>query len=204
MSPPLPDFGNAGHAERMTAAASRSMVVPLSAFAAGAVVSLLLGVLGTVHEPTLDELVTLGFGSMVTMKVYLALAVGVLAVLQVVGALWLYGKLPMSTPSWLGNAHRASGVLAVLLSLPVAYACLWAIGPQVGQGSPTRIVVHSVAGCAVYGALVVKVVAVRSRRAPGWMLPIAGGLLFATLLVVVWTSAVWFIGESGWPSPTQG
>ena len=185
-------------------AASRSMVVPLGAFAAGAVVSLLLGVLGTIHEPTLDEVLTLGFGSMVTMKVYLAVAVGVLAVLQVVGALWLYGKLPMSAPSWLGNAHRASGVRALLLSLPVAYACLWALGLQIGQGTPPRVVLHSLAGCTVYGALVVKVVAVRSRRAPGWMLPVAGGLLFTALVVVVGTSAVWFIGDSGWPSPTQG
>jgi len=61
-------------------------------------------------------------------------------------------------------------------------------------------VVHSVAGCAVYGALVVKVVAVHARRGPGWLLPVAGGLLFATLIGVVLTSAVWYLGQNGWPS----
>ena len=44
------------------------------------------------------------------------------------------------------------------------------------------------------------VVAVRSKRAPGWFLPVAGGLLFTLLVVVVLTSAVWYIGEKGWPS----
>ena len=42
-------------------------------------------------------------------------------------------------------------------------------------------------------------VAVRSRRAPGWFLPVAGGLLFALLIGVVLTSAVWYIGANGWP-----
>jgi hypothetical protein len=31
---------------------------------------------------------------------------------------------------------------------------------------------------------------------------VAGGLLFATLIVAVWTSAVWYVGDSGWPSAT--
>ena len=59
---------------------------------------------------------------------------------------------------------------------------------------------HGVLGCAVFGAVVVKVVAVRSRRAPGWFLPVAGGLLFALLMVVVLTSAAWYVGANGWPS----
>jgi hypothetical protein len=46
---------------------------------------------------------------------------------------------------------------------------------------------------------VVKVVAVRSGTAPGWLLPVAGGLLFTALMTVVWTSVVWYVGESGWP-----
>jgi hypothetical protein len=46
----------------------------------------------------------------------------------------------------------------------------------------------------------VKVIAVRSRRAPGWFLPVAGGLLFALLVVVILTSAVWYISKEGWPT----
>jgi hypothetical protein len=62
-----------------------------------------------------------------------------------------------------------------------------------------RTVVHGVLGCAVIGAVVVKVTAVRSRRAPGWFLPVAGGPLFALLILVVLTSASWYLDENGWP-----
>jgi len=180
------------------------MAIPLTAFAAGAVVALLVGVFGKVHDPTLAGTTTLGFKTVIDMKVVLATVVGVLAVGQVIGALWLYGKLPMAAPSWLGTAHRISGTVALVLSVFVAYHCLWALGLESGtlhDGTPvpTRTVVHGVLGCAVMGAIVVKVVAVRSRRAPGWFLPVAGGLLFALLVVVVLTSAGWYVSEKGWP-----
>ena len=185
-------------------AARKGMVVPLAAFTAGAVVALLVGVFGKVHDPTLDGTTTLGFDTQVDMKVVLSLVVGALAVLQVIGALWLYGRLGIRPPSWLGRAHRLSGATALVLALFVAYNCLWALGLQTGELAagapvPTRVVVHGVLGCAVIGAIVVKVVAVRSRRAPGWFLPVAGGLLFTLLTVVVLTSAVWYVREVGWP-----
>jgi hypothetical protein len=50
------------------------------------------------------------------------------------------------------------------------------------------------------GAIVVKLTAVRSRRAPGWFLPVAGGLLFTLLVLAVLTSAAWYIGAKGWPT----
>jgi hypothetical protein len=181
------------------------MAIPLTAFAVGAVVALLIGVFGKVHDPTLDGTTSLGFDTVIDMKVVLSTIIGILAVLQVVGALWLYGKLGISAPSWLGTAHRTSGVIALALSVFVAYHCLWALGLESGtlengEKVPMRTVVHGVLGCAVVGAIVVKVVAVRSRRAPGWFLPVAGGLMFALLIVVVLTSAGWYIDEKGWPS----
>lgn len=176
------------------------VAAPVTALAAGGLVALLLGIYGTVHDPTFEPIATFGFGSMISMKVYLALAVGVLAVGQVIGALWLYGKLPLRTPTWLGNAHRAGGLLAIVLSLPVAYHCLWALGLQVGGQATTRVAVHSILGCAVYGVIVVKVFAVRNHSLPGWFLPLVGGLLFATLVTVVWTSAGWYLGEFGRPT----
>lgn len=179
-----------------------SGLAPVSAVAAGGLVALLLGVYGSVHEPTFEPIFTLGFGSMIAMKVYLSLAVGVLAVGQVVGALWLYGKLPVRAPSWLGNAHRAGGLLAVVLSLPVAYHCLWSMGYQAGGETTTRVAAHSILGCAVYGILVVKVFAVRSRTSPGWLLPVVGGLLFSVFVSVVWTSAGWYLQTVGLPSST--
>ncbi len=185
--------------------APKGMAVPLAAFAVGAVVALLVGVFGRVHDPSLDGTITLGFDTVIEMKVVVTTVIGVLAVLQVVGALWMYGKLGVEAPSWLGTAHRISGTIALSLAVFVAYHCLWALGLEsgrleTGQKVPVRTVVHGVVGCAVIGAIVVKVVAVRSRRAPGWFLPVAGGLLFALLVVAVLTSAVWFIGEKGWPT----
>lgn len=179
--------------------------MPLTAFGAGAVVAVLLGVFGKVHDPTLSGTTTLGFHTVIAMKVVLTVVIGVLAVLQVVGALWLYGKLGIAAPRWLGAAHRISGTTALLLSVFVAYHCLWALGLETGRfhdGTPVpvRTVVHGVLGCAVFGAVVVKVVAVRSRRAPGWFLPAAGGVLFALLIAAVLTSAGWYLNTHGWPS----
>jgi hypothetical protein len=185
------------------------MAVPLVAFAAGAVVALLVGVFGTLHDPTLDGTTTLGFDTVLAMKVVVSLVIGVLAVFQVVGALWMYGRLGIAAPSWLGTVHRVSGVVALLLGVFVAYHCLWALGLESGtledgEKVPLRTVVHGVLGCAVIGAVVVKVTAVRSRRAPGWFLPVAGGLLFALLIVVVLTSAGWYLDENGWPDRSGG
>jgi hypothetical protein len=184
---------------------TRSMAVPLAAFAAGAVVALLLGIFGKVHDPTLSRTTTLGFNTVLAMKVAVSCVIGVLAVFQLIGALWMYGKLGLSVPAWLGPVHRITGATALLLSVFVAYHCIWALGLESGHLAngevvPLRTVVHGVLGCAVFGAVVVKVVAVRSRRAPGWFLPVAGGLLFALLIAVVLTSAVWYLGAHGWPS----
>ena len=185
--------------------ARKGMSIPLTAFVAGAVVALLVGVFGRLHDPTLSGTTTLGYPTVLAMKTVVSTAIAVLAVTQVVTALWIYGKLGIRAPSWLGTAHRAIGATALALTIFVAYHCLWSLGLEVGtlpNGEPvsTRSFVHGLLGCAVVGAIVVKVVAVRSRRAPGWFLPVAGGLLFALLLLAILTSVVWYIGEKGWPS----
>jgi len=100
--------------------AQRSMAIPLTAFAAGAVVALLIGVFGKVHDPSLDGTTTLGFDTVIDMKVVVSTVIGVLAVLQVIGALWIYGKLGIRAPSWQGRAHRISGTIALVLSVFVA------------------------------------------------------------------------------------
>ena len=188
-----------------TTTAPRSMAVPLTAFAAGAAVAVALGVFGRVHDPTIDATTTLGYDTVLDMKVVVTAVIGVLVLLQLVGALLMYGKLGVRAPSWVGPAHRASGVIAFLLAVFVGYHCLWALGLEygelhTGEPVPARAVVHGVLGCVVFGAFVVKVVAVRSRRAPGWFLPVAGGLLFSAFVVVVLTSTVWYVGDAGWPS----
>ncbi|HEU4330512.1 MAG TPA: DUF6529 family protein [Lapillicoccus sp.] len=190
-----------------TATRQKSMSVPLIAFVLGAVVAVLVGVFGKVHEPTTAGLATLGFRTVIDMKVVLSTVVGVLVLLQLLGGLWIFGRFGRPAPSWVGPAHRACGAIAVILAVFVAYNCLWALGLESGtlkngEVVGTRTVVHGLLGCAVMGAFVVKAAAVRSKRAPGWFLPVAGGLLFALLMAAVLTSAGWYLSTRGWPTPT--
>src|SRR6187549_3770623 len=138
----------------------------------GALVALTLGIYGNVHEPARDLSITLGFKDTITMKVWLASLSFLFALVQLITALWMYGKLPLGQPpASLGSAHRISGRLAFLISLPVAYHCLYQL---TFQDTSTRVLIHSLLGCLFYGAFAVKVVVVRSPSLPGAALPIAG------------------------------
>ena len=167
------------------------------AFLAGAAVAVFLGVYGRVHDPTGDTVVVLFFRDQITMKAWFATAAALCAVVQVGSALRLYGKVGSgSSPAWLGDVHRLSGTLAFLFTLPVAYHCLWSIGFSADPGL-NRVFVHSLAGCAFYGAFTAKVIFVRSRELPGWALPVAGGLVFTALVGAWFTSAFWFFDTQG-------
>ena len=155
----------------------------------GAAVAIALGVYGRVHDPSQQLVFTLFFSSTIAMKVWFGTIALAFAVVQVLSALWLYGKLPGRAPDWLGTVHRLSGRLAFIASLPVAYHCLWSLG---FQDTDTRVLAHSLAGCAVYGAFAAKVTIVRSKGLPGAALPVAGGLMFAVLVLAWYTSALWF------------
>src|SRR5919108_2100381 len=168
----------------------------LLAVGLGAAVALSLGIYGNVHDPSQKLVFTLFFSSTIALKVWFATFALGFAVLQVLLALWLYGRLPWSAPGWVGPAHRISGRLAFLVSLPVAYHCLWSLG---FQDTNTRVLAHSLLGCAVFGAFAAKVTIVRSKGLPGLALPVAGGLMFALLVVAWYTSALWFIDEQGFP-----
>jgi len=168
----------------------------LVAAAAGAAVALALGVYGHVHDPSQQLVFTLFFSSTIAMKVWVGSLAVAFGVAQVASALWLYGKLPWKPASWTAVVHRISGRLAFLLSLPVAYHCLWSLG---FQDTNARVLAHSLLGCAFYGAFAAKVTIVRSKGLPGVALPIVGGLTFAVLVAVWLTSAFWFIGQQGWP-----
>jgi Family of unknown function (DUF6529) len=171
--------------------------VVLTAVAAGAVLSVALGVYARVHTPTGGTIALFGFDSMIEMKVWLALVTGVLVLAQLVTALWMYGRLGRPAPARIGLVHKTLGLVALVVSLPVAYHCLWSIGFET---MTARVLLHSLAGCLVYGAFVVKVIGLHASGAPGWLVPIAGGTLFTLLVVTVLTSAVWYLGAHGLPS----
>ena len=145
----------------------------LLAGAAGAAVALTLGIYGNVHDPASDLSITLGFKDTITMKVWLASIAVLFALAQLFSALWMYGRLPLrDAPAWIGSAHRISGRLAFLFSLPVAYHCLYQLA---FQDTTTRVLAHSLLGCLFYGAFAAKVTVVRSHNLPGVALPVAGG-----------------------------
>jgi hypothetical protein len=164
----------------------------------GGAVALGLGIYANVHTPNLSQGQELAFNlffpSTIAMKVWLATAALAFAIVQVSSAMWIYGKLPWAAPEWAGYLHRISGRLAFLISLPVAYHCLWQFG---FQSTDARVVAHSLLGCAFYGAFAAKVVIVRSKQLPGIALPIAGGLVFTVLVALWFTSAFWFINTMG-------
>jgi hypothetical protein len=174
--------------------------IPLVAFALGAAVTVLLGVNDRRHPGSVSP-VKFGFPSVIEFKTLVALAIGVLLLVQLMLALRMYGRLGRGpAPAWVGPTHRTIGVVAVVVSLPVAYDCLLAFGVQTYE---LRVLVHALLGCAVYGALVVKVFALHSRTAPSWFLPVAGGLLFAIFMATVLTSAVWYSVQYGFPTGNQ-
>jgi Family of unknown function (DUF6529) len=164
-----------------------------------AIVSLTVGVLAK-HNTLAPGLyppsyLKLFFSDPIHLKVWLATAVVVLACLQVVTAAHIYSRLRLPVGSSVAAVHRWSGRLAILLTLPVAYHCIFLLG--YGDYT-TRVEVHSLLGSVVYGAVIAKVLVVRGgSRFPGWALPLAGGTLFAILLGLWLTSSLWFFQNVG-------
>ena len=164
----------------------------------GAGVSVALGVYARAHTPSSRPLFTLGFSGMLQMKTWLATGVLVLVLVQLASAMWMWGRLPGAgeAPDWLAPVHRWSGTVAFVLSLPVAFHCIWALG----FGSPTpRVILHSTAGCLFYGAYAAKMLGLRLPGLPGWALPVLGGTVLGSLVVVWLTAALWFFTRSGLP-----
>jgi hypothetical protein len=164
----------------------------------GALVSVSLGVYGNVHDPTGKSLVTLFFTATINLKVWFATIAVSLAIVQLTSALKMYGHLGKGFgPKWLPRVHRASGTLAFLFAIPVAYHCLWALGFQTSSG--VRVLVHGLLGCFFFGALAAKVLVVRSKRMPKWALPVLGGAVFAALIGIWMTSSLWFFTTVEFP-----
>jgi cytochrome c553 len=167
----------------------RWVAAPLLAFA---VFSLTAGLLAA-HDPRSKGYFRLFFSDPLHLKAGFATAAVVLACFQLFTAAWIFRKLPWEKPAWVNPVHRWSGRLAFAFTLPVAYHCIFKLG---FRSPSTRVLAHSLFGCAVYGAFAAKVTIVRLHRFPKPVLPIAGGLLFAVLIGVWYTSAVWLYSQN--------
>lgn len=167
----------------------------IALFAIGAAVSLTLGVYGRVHTPTGIAVNLAGFSGPLEVKVWLATCAVLAAVVQLVSALAMYGKVPaIGTPRWVSRVHRWSGRTAFLLAVPVAVHCLYALGLQTYDA---RVLVHSVMGCAFFGAFTVKMLVLSTKRMPGWALPVLGAAVFSALALLWMTSSLWFFTTAG-------
>ncbi|MDX6535335.1 MAG: hypothetical protein QOF68_3079 [Gaiellales bacterium] len=171
------------------------IALPLVVFA---LVALTVGVAAKNSDGVVDptDYLRLFFSDPIHLKAWFATAAMTLACFQVLTAAAIYGRLAfLPQNAAVAAVHRWSGRLAILITLPVAYHCIF----QLGYGDySTRVTVHSLLGSAIYGAVVAKVLIVRSgNRIPGWELPIAGGILFSILLGLWLTSSVWFFDQAG-------
>jgi hypothetical protein len=164
----------------------------------GAAVAVSLGVYAKVHTAAGRPLFLIGFSGMLQLKTWLSTVAVALLIVQLVSALWMWGRLPGAgaAPGWIVPVHRWSGSVAFVITLPVAFHCLWALG--FGTAS-LRVIVHSVAGCLFYGAYSAKMLGLRVRGLPGWALPVLGGAVLGTLVLAWLSAAVWFFTRSGVP-----
>jgi hypothetical protein len=173
----------------------RSAIAVLVAVALGALVAVGLGIFGKVHEPQFFSINLAGFSSGLAVKAWLSTLAMVLALFQLGSAFAMYRLIPgEKAPSWIGTAHVWSGRLAVLVSVPVAVHCLYALG---FQSYDNRVLFHSLFGCFFYGAFVTKMLLLTRKGLRGWVIPVAGGLLFFGLVYVWLTSALWFFQTNG-------
>lgn len=195
---------SAAEDQAITGSTSTTGLVPLiGAASVGAAVALSLGLYGRLHTATGLSIDPIRHEQMLAFKSTLTSIGAGLALFQLVSALWLYRGEPLVSrggepvigpaPRWLGPAHRWSGTAAFVATMPAGYHCLWSLGYQTPT---TRVAVHSLLGCAFYGAFATKLLAVRSNRLPGWALPLVGATV-VTLMVGLWfSSALWFFTGS--------
>lgn len=167
----------------------------LAPIAVGCAVAVLLGVYGDLHQPTGFSINLAGFSSGQYVKAWLTTTAVILGIVQMISASVMYGKIRIGSASgWAATLHRWSGRLAVLFTVPVVVHCVYALGFQVD--SP-RVLVHSVLGCAFYGAFVTKMLALTKRGLPSWAVPVIGAVVFSTLIGVSLTSALWLFSAQG-------
>jgi hypothetical protein len=181
-----------------TSAATPGRTHLAAALLAGGAVAVALGVYGQVHTAAARPVFTLGFSSVLPMKAWLTTAAASLLVVQLLTALRMWGRLPGAgaPPAWASIAHRWVGTTAFVITLPVALHCLWSLG--FSTGSP-RVLLHGVVGCVFYGAYATKMLCLRLGGLPRWALPVAGGTVLGSLVLLWLTAALWFFTRSGIP-----
>ncbi len=170
------------------------LALPLLLFA---FVALIVGFVAskTVRQPYETPLCHLFFSDTLHMKAWLITAVLLLSLGQLLTASRIYEVLRFPPQGRFYHVvHRWSGRAAILLTLPVAYDCIFLLGFETNN---TRVYIHSLLGSCLYGAILAKVFVVRSNGFRGWALPLAGGVLFSVIVGLWLTSAFWLFRTVG-------
>ena len=174
-----------------------SRVLPVHPLLLFVLVTLTVGFVAskTVRQPYETPFLHYFFSDTLHMKAWLVTAALLLALGQLLTASRIYELLHFPPRGrFYRSVHRWSGLTAILLTLPVAYHCIFLLG--FGTYS-TRAYIHSLLGSFLYGAVLAKVLIVRSNSFRAWALPIAGGALFSILLGLWLTSGFWFFRSFG-------
>jgi hypothetical protein len=169
-------------------------VVPLLLFA---FVALVVGFVAstTVRQPYETPYPHLFFSDTLHMKAWLLTAASLLSLGQLLTASRIYEVLRFPPKGRFYHVvHRWSGRIAILLTLPAAYDCIFLLGFETND---SRVHIHSLLGSFLYGAVLAKILIVRSNAFRGWALPLAGGVLFSILLGLWLTSAFWLFSTAG-------
>jgi hypothetical protein len=149
----------------------------------------------TVRQPYETPFFHLFFSDTLHMKAWLITAALLLALGQLLTASRIYEVLRFPPKGRFYHVvHRWSGRLAVLLTLPVAYHCIFLLGFGTYDA---RAYIHSLLGSLLYGTVLAKILIVRSDGFRGWALPLAGSALFSILLGLWLTSAFWYFSTFG-------
>ena len=129
---------------------------------------------------------------MIAAKAWFTTFAIVFAVVQVLTGARIFGHLehlvPIGRPK-VNRVNRWSGRLAILLTLPVAFQCIFVLG---FKHTDARVLVHSIAGSLLYGVVAVKVFFVHDSDHPRWTLPVVGGALFGVLMTLWATGSLWY------------
>jgi hypothetical protein len=176
------------------AANASLLAAPVLLFAC---VSLAIGLLASHphNGPYRTPFFHLFFSNTLHMKAWLTTGAAALGVIQLVTAARIYEELHFPPAGrFYSLAHRWSGRVAIVLTLPAAYHCIFKLGFATYDA---RVAIHSALGAAFYGALFAKVFIVRTSNYPGWALPLAGATLFAILALLWLTSAFWLFSATG-------
>ncbi len=161
------------------------------ALLSGCAVAVVLGVYADAHQPTGVALDVAGFSNAAYAKAWLASVAAVLALVQLGSGAALSSP---TAPAWTARLHRWSGRIAMIVTVPVVVHCMYALGFQTAS---FRVLAHSVLGCVLYGAFVAKMLVLSRRGMPSWSVPLLGGFLFAALIGVWLTSALWLFTARG-------